>query len=427
MARRLKESNVLLAAILFGGIAGIVLRETAVGNPVADAIVSLSSFVGVTLFLGLLKALVIPLILASVVSGITALSNWSELRRLGLMTVLYYMATTSIAVVLGLGFVLMLEPGAGITPGAISAPVAAVPAAAAEAPTGAAYLLRLVQETLQNPFQALAAGSPLGVIFAAIMLALAAVAVGEPARPLIKLFAALNEVMMRLAHWIMRLAPLGVGCLTLALAAEHGLETLRVLLPYVSTVLVAIAAHILVLLAILRIVARRNPLVFLRHMGEALLLAFSTRSSAATLPVTRRCLEQKAGIPSSVSEFVLPVGATVNMDGTALYEGVAVMFLLQLYGGMPDVHAPTALVASLLIFVTAVLASVGAAAIPNAGLVTMVFVAEAVGLPAHYLVILFPVDSFLDMFRTATNVLGDSIGAAVVAERLEIPPSTAPM
>jgi DAACS family dicarboxylate/amino acid:cation (Na+ or H+) symporter len=220
---------------------------------------------------------------------------------------------------------------------------------------------------------------------------------------------------MLITRWIMWGAPFFIFCLVASLVAKHGPAVFGTLGWYVVTVLVGIACHVGVLLAICRFVGGLSPWAFLKGIRRAWAVAFTTRSSAATLPVTIDCVENEVGVPRKVADFVLPIGATVNMDGTALYEGVAVIFLIQLFGGMPGVPIELTPVMTGVIFLTAVLASIGAAAVPDAGLVTMVLVAGAVGLDASYIVLVFAVDALVDMFRTSTNVMGDSVGAVVVA------------
>lgn len=199
-----------------------------------------------------------------------------------------------------------------------------------------------------------------------------------------------------------------------ALVAREGTAIFETLFWYVITVLIGIACHVLFLLFVVRWLGKRPVMEFLRGIRRAWAVAFATRSSAATLPVTVDCVENELQVPRKVADFVLPIGATVNMDGTALYEGVAVIFLIQLFGGLPGAMIELTPVVTVVIFFTAVLASIGAAAVPDAGLITMVLVASAVGLDARYIGIIFAVDAFLDMFRTSTNVLGDATGAVVI-------------
>jgi Na+/H+-dicarboxylate symporter len=412
-------------------------------------------FVGSTLFIGALKMIVAPLILASIVAGVTSIPAFGDAGRIGGKTLLYYFCTTTIAVAIGLLFVLTIQPGNqghALRLRAERTAELAERRTEYESATGrsadiedAAYLNWLserenrgkgekfervigkrdrstyemfvediVQPMLMNPFRSLSERNSLGIIFWALLLGLACLAVGEPARPLIQLFQAANHVILKVTHWLMRISPFAIFCLMSAIIARHGPEVFESLGWYCGTVIGGIAAHVAVLLTIVAVFGRMSPLRFLVGIREAWAIAFATRSSAATLPVTVRCVTQNLGVSPKVANFTLPVGATVNMDGTALYEGVAVIFLIQIYGGMDDVGIALAGGITLVIFITAVLASVGAAAVPDAGLVTMVLVATAVRLPVYYLPFIFAVDAFLDMFRTSTNVMGDAVGAVVV-------------
>jgi Na+/H+-dicarboxylate symporter len=423
-------------------------------------------FFGQTIFIGSLKMIVAPLILVSIVAGVTSIPSFKDAGRIGGKTLLYYLCTTTIAVAIGLVFVLTIQPGNQGHAETLRAERSAQLAerrAEYEAATGTQaettdpayrtwlsaqenlgkgekyervigkrdrstydmFVEDIVQPMLMNPFQALAQRNSLGIIFWALLLGLACIAVGPPARPLIELFQAANQVILRLTYWLMLISPLAIFCLISAIIARHGPGVFESLGWYAGTVIGGIAAHVAVLLAIVAVFGRMSPWRFLSGLREAWAIAFATRSSAATLPVTVRCVTTKLGVSPKVANFTLPVGATVNMDGTALYEGVAVIFLIQIYGGMDDVGIVLGGGVTLVIFITAVLASVGAAAVPDAGLVTMVLVATAVRLPVYYLPFIFAVDAFLDMFRTSTNVMGDAVGAVVV-DRYErgAPPET---
>lgn len=441
----------------------------------------LLDLVGKTFFVGALKMLVAPLIFASIVAGVTSLPSRKDLGRLGKRALGYYAATTTVAVLIGLLFVNVLQPGhwsaaerisearevklammerqfllergvrieerlRGLSEAEALEERARIEArhhpeflayVAEQEQTGMegdaqaryrkiqerkqtplAFITDIFKGMIQNPFKALAFSSSLGIIFFALLLGLACMAVGEQAAPVVEFFQALNAVIMKLTHWIMSLSPVAVFALVAGLIAQQGPDVFGTLAGYVVTVIAAIGLHVVFLLTVCAKVGGRSPKEFLKGIQDAWLIAFSTRSSAATLPVTMECLEDNLGVPKKITEFVLPIGATVNMDGTALYEGVAVIFLLQMFGAMPDVGITLGATAMILIFVTAVLASVGAAAVPDAGLITMVLVANAVGLPEYYLVYIFSVDALLDMFRTSTNVMGDAVGAVVV-NRLE--------
>lgn len=389
--------------------------------------------IGKDIFIGGLKMIIAPLILASIVAGVYSLPNAKELGNVGLKTLVYYFCTTTIAVVLGIVAVLLIQPGKQASSQKVREGREAVLAeyrGAFESETGidaeseaglSQFRLYIAQregedlggsafqanwnrmqatETrgpgdmmreeilrpiLTNPFNALAQNPPnaLGIIFFAILIGLALVLIGEPARPVGAFFESFNKVMLVITLWIMEFAPFGIACIIASLVATLGVDALQSLAWYCVAVIGGIAIHICALLGLVKFFGGMGPMTFLRGIRDAWLIAFTTTSSAATLPVTIVCTTQKLGVSEKVSRFTLPVGATVNMDGTALYEGVAVIFLIQLFGGLPDVPIELTFGKTLVIFITAVLASVGAAAIPSAGLVTMAIVASAVGLPLH--------------------------------------------
>ena len=420
-----------------GALIGLGLAD--VESAAAENFVWVCDLVGTTIFIGALKMLVAPLIFFSILAGITSLPNEGALWDIGWRTFAYYFATTSIAVGIGLFFVITLQPG-------MQGPRDELRAKwpehekqienefagkeetieAARGKTPGELIKANLKQVISNPFLALTTSNSLGIIFFAILLGIALILLKEQARPMIDVITSANAAIMMITGWIMRLAPLFIFCLIVALAAKQGVDAFKALFWFVVTVIIAIAAHNVVLLVILRTVGRRKVTDFARGIRRAWAVAFATRSSAATLPVTLDCLENNLKVPKRVTDFVIPIGATLNMDGTALYEGVAIIFLIQLYGGMPGAMIELSPVLTGVIFLTAVLASVGAAAIPDAGLITMVLVANAVGLDVKYIGMLFAIDAFLDMFRTSTNVVGDSIGAVVVDRLTSRRPPPAP-
>lgn len=423
---------------------------------------------GKDVFIGGLKMIIAPLILASIIAGVYSLPNARELGNVGVKTLIYYFCTTAIAVFIGVVAVLVIQPGKKAASQVVRegrvVELAEYRAAFevesgldAESPEGAEQfrmyiagrdgedlgtssfqanwgriqatesrgpgdMMReeILRPILTNPFNSLAQNPPnaLGIIFFAILIGLALVIIGEPAKPVGEFFAGFNRVMLTITLWIMEFAPFGIFCIIASLVATLGIDALRSLAWYCVTVVGGIGVHVCVLITLVAVVGRMRPLVFLRGIRDAWLIAFTTTSSAATLPVTIVCTTEKLKVSDKVARFTLPVGATVNMDGTALYEGVAVIFLIQLFGGLEDVPIVLTFGKTMVIFITAVLASVGAAAIPSAGLITMAIVASAVGLPLHYIFFIYAVDRLLDMFRTSTNVLGD-IAGAVIVNRLE--------
>lgn len=475
-----KLHNLIFIGMGLGVVVGMLLWQTDHDAAFYRNVVWFLDLIGKTVFVGSLKMLVAPLIFASIIAGVTSLPSSRDLGNLGWKTLAYYFCTTSVAVLIGLVLVNLIQPGRWDSSQKITEERAEKLAGyetqlrkedkrtaeklknqlegdeLAEAltklessfqqrfmievsqkeesalhskaelkarferiqekkQTPLAFIKDIIASMIQNPFRALTFSSSLGIIFFAILFGLACIAVGEKAQPVVSFFHAFNAVIMQLTLWVMMISPFAVFCLMASLISSSGPEVFKTLAGYVLTVILGIGLHVAALLAICRGIGKMSPAVFLRGIRDAWLIAFSTRSSAATLPVTIECVEDNLGVPKKVSEFVLPIGATVNMDGTALYEGVAVIFLLQMFGALPDVGIELGMLPMVLIFVTAVFASIGAAAVPDAGLITMVLVASAVGLPEYYLIFIFSVDAFLDMFRTSTNVMGDAVGSVVLA------------
>jgi len=392
---KVKVHTQIFAAIVLGVIVGLALGEKADHLKVVGDI-----------FIQLLKMIIIPLILASMVAGVVSLGDVRRLGRIGLKTFIYYMATTLLAVGVGLVLVNLMKPGAGVDMGA----EAAVDMAGRETPSMVSIIKDIVPE---NVFAAMAQDKVLSVIFFSLLLGVAISSTGEKAKPLTVLFEGFNTVMMKVTGWIMHLAPVGVFALMAYTIGTMGLSVVRPLALYMVTVILGLSIHAVVTLPVLlSIFGRYSPLKFIRDMFSAVATAFSTASSAATLPITMECLRENTGVSNKVASFVLPLGATVNMDGTALYEAVAAIFIAQAYGISLGIWQ------QLVIMLTATLASIGAAAIPGAGLVTMVIVLRAVNLPLEGIGMILAVDRLLDMLRTAVNVWGDACGTAIVA-RLE--------
>jgi proton glutamate symport protein len=362
------------------------------------------------LFLRMLRMVAVPLIATSLITGVMGLGHAERLGRMFGRTLIYYMSTSLLAITGGLAMVNIIRPGLR---GEIST-------TAAEETDVAKTLGEVLFEQLEtmippNPIGALAAGNFLSIICFSLAFAIFALIVGGKTAEVIRDFAGASfEVMMAMTMAIIKLAPLGVLFLMMYVTATQGIEVFRSLFWYMLTVVCALSFHAMVVLPlIVKFVARRDPVEFFKAMSPALLTAFSSASSNGTLPLTLASVEERAGVSNRVSSFVLPLGATVNMDGTALYEAVAVLFIAQLYNG-----ANLPLTQQIIVAFTALLASVGAAGIPHAGLVMMVIILQAVGLPVEMQGIIIAVDRVLDMYRTSVNVWSDSCGCAVIA-RLE--------
>ncbi|MFM9145282.1 MAG: dicarboxylate/amino acid:cation symporter [Phycisphaerales bacterium] len=411
--------------------AGLVVGEALFRNGLSGT-VSAFSVAGDLMLVRPLMMLVLPLIFTSVMAGIISLGDPSRLGRLGLATFAYFMATMLVAAALGASLVTLVGPGLGLAPEDVSAlkqsgverfeaaPRLAQAAAAGE--EGLAYAwLKIARDMLPaNPFSAMAEGQPLGMITFALVLAVAIALGGAATEAAGRVFAALNEALLRAVGWVMWIVPVGAFLLVSASVGRVGLaQLLGPLGMYMAVVIGGLAIHMFVILPAFQLVlGGGNPFRFMWSMREALATAFATASSSATLPVTIRVCETEGGCSQRATRFCAPLGSTLNMDGTALYEAVAVVFLFQLYGVQLSLGELAVVVA------TATLAAVGAAGIPSAGLVTMVIVITAVNaslgsekVPVGAMGIVIGVDRLLDMCRTTVNVWGD-MGAARVMTRL---------
>lgn len=390
--------GLIVAGVIVGGVTG-----WAWGTAAEEAVGWLGE-----LFLNALTMLVVPLLIAAVVSGITSLEDPRKLGRLGSLTLLYYFATGATAVAIGLVMVNLIRPGIGVPTEGLTAD----PSLAEKAAGVTDVLLSLVAP---NIIDAAAETQLLPVIVWSILLGIALALGGEKTRAASGFFEAMNDAMLRIVGWVMYLAPVGIfGLVAARLGAAGGgqafWESVAAVGWHVATVLAGLAVHFIVLLLILRWLGGRG-FGYLAGMARAVFVALGTASSSATLPLTLQCAREQQ-VDERASRFVLPLGSTVNMDGTALYEAAAALFIAQAYG------VDLGFGGQLLVFVTATLAAIGAAGIPQAGLVTMVVVLNAVGLPLEGIGLLLSVDWFLDRFRTATNVWGDAVGAAVIDQRM---------
>jgi len=392
--------KISLTAWIFIGIFGGILAGFAIGDP----IVPLAGFLG-DIFLRLLKMVIVPLIFTSITAGVIGIGGSKNFGRLCTKTIGYYLLTSLVAILTGLGLVNLLRPGVGANLG-LSTPVSASDLSAGSLSD---IILRMIPE---NPIAAMAQGNILPLIFFSILLGMCITLIpGKYSELLSDFFSAGFEVMMKVTHFVIQLAPIGVWGLTTKIVATTGAEAFKSIGLYFITVLLGLVIHFCINLpVIVSLFSRCNPFRHLMAMSPALLTAFTTASSSATLPLTISAAEERAGISTKISSFVLPLGATVNMDGTALYECVAAMFIAQAYG----IHL--SFPAQFMVVFTSLLASIGAAGIPMAGLVMMTIVLRSVGLPLEGIGLILAVDRILDMFRTATNVWSDACCALIVAK-----------
>jgi Na+/H+-dicarboxylate symporter len=364
-----------------------------------------------TVFMTLLKMLIVPLILTSIVCGVASLGSGKDFGRLGAKTLGYYMLTSLLAIITGLVVVNLLQPGVNAELG-LEIPTSFEPASGS---TFADILTRMVPA---NVFEALTQnGQMLQIIVFALIFGFFVARTGEPhGRRVLEFFQSAFQVMMKVADWVLSLIPYGVFALMVKVVGETGLGPFKDLLFFMVIVACTLSFHAMVTLPILlKFIGRISPIGWARAMSPALMTAFSSSSSSMTLPVSMESAERRGGASNRTVSFVLPLGATINMDGTALYECVGVLFLAQYYANASPEFALT-LGMQFFIVITALLASVGAAGIPSAGLVLKAMILKALGLPDDGVLLLLAIDRPLDMMRTAVNVWSDSCGAAIIGK-----------
>lgn len=383
-----------------------------------------------TIFINLLKLIAVPLILASLIKGISDLKDISKLSQMGGRTIITYLLTTLTAVTIGLILVNVIQPGKSISVETRNELVEAYATDTQEKQAAAAKqresgpLQALVDVVPSNIFLAASNNrNMLQVIFFALFFGIGMILLPEKkVKPVKKFFDSFNLIILKLIDLIMLAAPYGVFALLAALVVEApSLELFQALALYAITLLLGLAAMIVVYIIIVRLVTKRKTSFFMRGIAPAQLLAFSTSSSAATLPVTMECVEDNLGVDEEVASFVLPIGATINMDGTSVYQGVAAVFIAQAFG------LDLSLSAQLGIVFTATLASIGTAAVPSAGIVMLVIVLAQAGIPEAGLALIFAIDRPLDMCRTIVNVTGDAAVSMIVGKsigKLKDPPTS---
>ncbi|MDO5716823.1 MAG: dicarboxylate/amino acid:cation symporter [Tissierellia bacterium] len=394
--KKLNLSVQILIGLVLGIVAGLLLQK----NP--EIATKYIRPLG-TVFLNAIKMIIVPLVFSSLVVGVCNLNDINKLGSLGGKTFLYYMFTTLLAVSLGLVFANILNPGLGF-----ALPTEELIVEAKEAPS---FIETLVNIIPSNPLQSLVGGNMLQIIVFALVLGAGILVIGERGRALYQVFDGLAETMYKITGWIMRLAPIGVFGLMTPVVASQGMDVLQPLLKVIIAVYLASIAHMLITYSLtVRFLGRRSPLEFFKGAFPAWVTAFTTASSSGTLPVSIACAEENLKVPKPVASFVLPLGATINMDGTAIYQGVCVLFIAQVYG------LDLSFAQQITVVLTATLASIGTAGVPGAGLIMLSMVLHSVGLPLEGIALVAGIDRILDMMRTSVNVLGD-ISASVIVSR----------
>ncbi len=396
--------QILLAAVL-GLLIGLLFQNLGTDQPSVQTVLYASSLIG-TLFIDLLKMILIPLVFCSISVGIANLRQHQQMHRVWLATLLFFLGSMLLAIVLGLSASLYFKPGAEMH---IHMFADAMQGFQAKQLPLSEFFAHFLHSLFMNPFHALAQGNVLAVVMFALLLGIALVMGGDRFKQLRTVLQEALEITMLMVGWIMRLAPLGIMALLIQLVATQNISVLATLLKFVAVVTGTTIFHGLVVLPlVLYLFTRHSPLWFWRGAREALLTAFATSSSAATLPITMRCTIAQLKVKPEIAGFVTPLGATMNMDGTALYEAAAALFVANLVG------VELSFMQQLIVCFTAMIAAMGAPGIPSAGMVTMVLVLQSVGLPAEAIAILLPIDRLLDTLRTTVNVQGDMVGSLVV-------------
>lgn len=382
----------ILAAFILAVLAGLIFGErAAVVQPLGD------------LFLRLIKFIIVPLILSTIIVGVTGAGDVKKLGRLGGKAIAYFLVTSFIAIALGLFAGFVFQPGAGIELASQGESVEA-----AETEGVIATLLNIIPT---NPIESLTAGAVLQIIFFAVFLGIGITLVGDKGAPVQRFFEGMAEVMYKITGIVMKLVPLGIFGLLTPIVGTYGTSVLLPLIKVIIAMVVAVIVHVaLVYSAAVKIFGKMNPLHFFKGIFPAASVAFATCSSSGTLPVTMKNTEENLGIAKTTTSFILPLGATINMDGTAIYQGIAVMFIAQYFG------VELTFTQIMIVALMGTLASIGAAGVPGAGLVMLTMTLSAVNLPLEGIALIAGIDRILDMLRTSVNVMGDA-SACVVVER----------
>lgn len=388
----------LTTRIFLGLILGIVVGFFFTSAP--DIAITYIKPLG-DLFLNLIKMIIVPLVLSSLVVGSASTGDVGKLGRIGAKTIAYYLITTALAVTIGLIIGNIINPGLGLQLPADTA------VEAQEVPSIADTLINIVPS---NPIAAMVEANMLQIIIFALFLGVAITLVGEKAKPFLTFFESMTEVCYKIVAMVMEFAPFGVFGLMVPVVAENGPAVLLPLLKVILAVYIACALHaIIVYSSVVSIFSKMSPSKFFKGASPAMLLAFTTSSSSGTLPITMSSAENNLGVPKSISSFVLPLGATINMDGTAIYQGVCALFVAQVFG------VDLTLSQQLTIVLTATLASIGTAGVPGGGLIMLTMVLQSVGLPLEGITLIGGIDRILDMARTCINITGDMAGAVMIA------------
>jgi len=400
--KKMSLTTKFILSMILGIVFGLILNYTGL-NAEESFLMGLLGVIG-KMFITMLKLLVVPLVLFSLLSGVLGIGNVSALGKIGAKSFALYILTTGIAIATAIGIALLINPGAGANQTATTT----AEFSAKEAPPLSEVLINIIPS---NIFEALSSGNMLQIIFFAIFFGIALLMVGSKVKPIAEGIELLNEAMMNMVNIVMAIGPYAVFALMTKAVASLGMGMLVELSGYVFVVVLALFIHLFVTLMILfKVFTGLSPIEFMKKLKGVQVFAFSTSSSNATIPVTLRTVTQRVGVDNSVASFTVPFGATINMDGTAIMQGVATVFVANLYG------VELGLSGYLTVIMMAILASIGTAGVPGVGLIMLSMVFTQVGLPVEGIAIILGVDRLLDMLRTIINVSGDATVSAIVAK-----------
>lgn len=404
--KKLSLTTVIFIALLLGAITGLVLNLWVPAGFVRDQVfVEGIFYVFGQGFIRLMQMLVVPLVFCSLVCGSMAIGDTKKLGKVGVKTMGFYLLTTAIAVSVAIFIAFCINPGVGLNMGTMET----AEAVSVEKTSFAETLLNIIPT---NPIAALANGEMLPLILFALIIGVILAHRGERADTVANFFSQFNDIMMDMTTGVMKLAPIGVFCLIARTFAGLGLDAFLPLLKYMGAVLLALAVQCLVVYQVfLKAFTGLSPIKFLKKFAPVMAFAFSTATSTATIPLSIDTLHRKMGVSKKISSFTIPLGATINMDGTAIMQGVAVVFAAQAF------HIDLTMADFLTVIATATLASIGTAGVPSVGLITLSMVFNSVGLPVEAIGLIMGIDRILDMTRTAVNITGDAVCTAIVAKQ----------
>ena len=407
MKKKMGLSTQIFAALLLGAVVGVLIHYVLPSGTIRDdVLVEGVLYVVGQGFIRLMQMLVVPLVFCSLVCGSMAIGDTKTLGKVGVKTIGFYLATTALAVIVALTLANIINPGIGLDMDAVQTSEVA---AASQSTSIVDTLLNIIPK---NPIGSMANGDMLPIIVFALFVGVMLAKLGSKASTVANFFSQFNDVMMEMTMAIMKIAPIGVFCLIARTFATVGFAAFKPMLKYMGNVSLALAIQCFVVYQLLLFIfTRLNPFKFIKKFAPVMGFAFSTATSNATIPMSIETLNKKMGVSKQISSFTIPLGATVNMDGTSIMQGVAVVFIAQAYG------IPLTIGNLATVVVTATLASIGTAGVPSVGLVTLAMVLSSVGLPTEGIALIMGIDRILDMLRTAVNITGDAVCTTIVSHQ----------